>query len=111
MTKEEVDSANVNKTITTGTNESLEVNTSRADEVVVFIDDGTTDGIPASYTMTQRVYTSEDDDYRFYDEVTSQTSRSWLDSAWGEKMEFEFNNTSGADETYRITIKSYREMD
>jgi len=110
MTKEELDSAHIDTTITTGTNETLEVKTSRGSDVLVLIDDGTQDGAPAEYTMTQRIYTSEVGGYQFYDEVTGQTARSWLDSAWGEKMQFEFDNTSGADATYRIAITSYREM-
>lgn len=111
MTREKLDSDMFDGTITTSTNETLAVDTSRASDVIVLVDDGSTDGEPAEYTMTQRVYNSEINDYQFYDAVTAQTSRSWVDSAWGEKMQFEFDNTSGGDASYRIVVTSYREMD
>jgi hypothetical protein len=110
MTKEEQDSATIDTTITAGGSESLEVDTSRASSVIVLIDSGTADATPPEYKMTQRIYENEYDEHLFYDEVTAETARSWLDSAWGEKMQFEFENTSGADERYRITITSYRNM-
>lgn len=110
MTKEQLDSARFDGTITTGTNETLEVDTRRAEDILILIDDGTTDSQPATYDMTQRVYTSSFDAYQLYDEVTGETSRSWVDDAWGEKMEFEFNNQSGSDASYRIVVRSYRDV-
>ncbi len=111
MTREELDSLSFNGTIADGGSEMLELTTTRADDILILVDDGTTDNQPAQYTMTQRVYTSEADDYQFYDEVASSTSRSFADPAWGERMRVEFVNGSGSDATYRITIKVYRNMD
>lgn len=111
MTLEELDTDTFNDTITTTTNETLTVNTSRADKVIVTIDDGTTGNKAGQYTMTQRVHHDEISDYQFYDEVTGEQSRSWTDPAWGDKMEYEFNNTSGTDSNYRIVLKSYRELE
>ena len=111
MTKQEVDSTVFDDTITTGSNETMTVSTSRADDVLILIDDGTAGGAPPQYTMTQRVKFDEIDEFQFYDDVTGETSRSWVDPAWGNQMEFEFNNTSGADAAYRIVIKAYRTMD
>jgi len=105
-----LDSTSVDTTISTTSTESVEVDTSGADTIAVFIDDGTTGGVPPEYTMTERVYTSEDG-WLFYDEVIEQTGRAWVDQAWGQKMEFEFDNTSGSDGTYRITVESYEQVD
>lgn len=107
MTQQEYDSTTFEGTITAGTSEVLEVDTGPADNVVVLMDDGTQDGAPATYDMVQRVYMDELDAYQFYDEVVGDTSRSWVDDAWGSQMRFEFTNTSGADATYRIVVKSY----
>lgn len=107
MTREEYDSATFEGTITAGASETLEVDTARTDSVIVLVDDGTQDGTPATYDMVQRVYMDELDAFHFYDEVTGDTSRSWVDDAWGSQMRFEFTNSSGADATYRIVVKSY----
>jgi hypothetical protein len=108
MTRELIDVDTFNGTVTTGTNETLEVNTSRAEDVIIFVDDGTTDNQPQQYSMIERVFNSSIGDYQFYDAVSGENARSWIDSAWGEKMQFEFNNTSGSNSTYRIVISSYR---
>lgn len=110
MTKEQLDISTFDGTITTTSNEVLEVNTSRADEVIVLIDDGSEDGTPAEYTMTQRIRPNTTGFFQLYDEVTAETSRSWVDSTFGDAMQFEFDNTSGSDSTYRITIISYRDI-
>jgi hypothetical protein len=110
MTREKLDSDEFSGAIGNTNSISLTVDTARADDVIVLIDNGNTDGAPDTYTMTQRVYTSEFDDFQFYDEVTGETSRSWVGNAWEEKMEFEFTNTSGSSAQYRIVIRSFRDV-
>lgn len=111
MTREELDVASQNATITTTANETLTVNTSRGEDVVVQVDNGTTDGAPATYDLTVRAYHGEVDDVMQYDQVTGSTNFQHTFSAVGETMEFEFNNQSGADATYRIVVKSHRNLD
>lgn len=111
MTREKLDSASFDGSINNGNSKTFEVNTSRAEDLTVLLDDGTTDNTPSQYTLTQRVYSSEHSDYQFYDRVTSSTSRSFTDPAWGDKMQIEVENTSGSSDTYRITIVSYRTLD
>lgn len=111
MTREELDSETFDGTIADGDSETLELETSRAKDVIILIDNGSTDGTPETYTLTQRVYTAPIDDYQFYDSVSDETSRSWVDAAWGQRMQFEFENVSGNEATYRITIKVYRDME
>jgi len=89
---------------------SLTVDIHRADVVVVQCDNGTTGTAPAQYTMTQEVYESAFDDYMFFDRVTGETARSWVDDAHAEQMRFTFTNTSGADARYRIVIRSYKQQ-
>lgn len=110
MTREKLDSDEFSGAIPNTDSVSLVVDTSRADDVIVLVDNGNTDGTPATYTMTQRVYTSEFDDFQFYDEVTNETSRSWVGNAWEEEMEFEFTNTSGSSGQYRIVVRSFRDV-
>lgn len=111
MTQEEFDADTFNGTVTTTTNEILEVDVSRAEDVFVQVDSGTTDGAPASYDLTARSNHTEVSDYMQFEQVTGSTSQKHEFNTSGNKMQFEFNNQSGADATYRIVVKSYRTMD
>lgn len=111
MTREELDTATFNGSIANGSSESFTVDTARAEDLIILIDDGTTDNTPSQYTLTQRVRVQEQNDYQFYDQVTGSNSRSFTDPAWGSDMQVEIENTSGASANYRISIKSYRTLD
>lgn len=111
MTREQLDSSTFNGSIANGATETFEVNTSRASNVIILIDDGTTDTEPAQYDLTQRIYSPPQDAYQFYDSVTASTARAFTDPAWGSKMEVEITNTSGTSGNYRISIISYRDLD
>lgn len=108
MTREELDKKTFDSTINDTNTESFEVDTSRAEDIVILLDDGTTGNTPASYDMTVKVYSNKVNDYQFYDEVTGETSRALGEVAWGDKMKFEFTNKSGSNANYRITILVYR---
>lgn len=111
MTREQLDVDTFEGTIVNGGAETLTVDTTRAENLLILIDDGTTGNQPSQYTLTQRVLSTEFSDFFFYDQVTGSTARSFADPAWGDDMEVEIENTSGADDTYRITVKSYRKLD
>jgi len=111
MTREELDSASQDATITTTTNSTLTVNTGRGEDVIVQVDNGTTGGDPASYDLTVRAYHGEVDDVMVFEEITGSTAHKHTFEAVGENMEFEFNNQSGGDANYRIVVKSHRDMD
>jgi|APHM01.1.fsa_nt_gi hypothetical protein len=87
---------------------SLSVETARATQVMILIDDGQSGSKPSQYSLKQEIFTQEFDDYHFYDTVTEEQSRSWIDSAFGEKMRFTFTNTSGSAGDYRIVINVYQ---
>lgn len=111
MTREQRDSATFNGQIGTSTNEVLEVEVGRAEDVAVFVDSGSTDGAPASYDLTVRCYNNEVDDFQQLDTFSASTALSHELSAYGSRMEFEFDNQSGAAADYRIVVKSYRLID
>jgi hypothetical protein len=111
MTREKLDVDSFDSTITQTTNETLTVDTSRAEDVVVQVDSGTTDGAPNTYDLTVRAYHNEVDDMMQYDTVTGSTSQQHTFDTVGSKMEFEFNNQSASDVNYRIVVKSHRDMD
>lgn len=95
-------------TIANGSTETIEVETQRAERVVVLVDSGVTDSVPSEYKLTQRLFVGSFNEFQFYDEVVSETSRSWVDEALGQRMEFEFTNSSGSDAQYRITVLTYK---
>lgn len=111
MTRELKDKVTFTGNIGNASTETFTVDTSRAEDLIILVDDGTTDNQPAEYTMTQRVYSTGLGDFQFYDEVTTSTSRSFTDPAWGSQMEIQFENTSGSSSNYRITIEAYRTLD
>ena len=105
------DSDSYDDTIVAGGSTTLSVRTVDADSVVLLIDDGTKDGFPSSYDLTQRVLSVEHNEYQFYDEVTEETARSWEDPAVPTDMEYEITNVSGGDATFRISVISYQSGD
>lgn len=111
MTREQLDTEVFDDSIDPGSSETFEVDTARAENIIILIDNGTTGVEPAEYTLTQRVRVQEHSDYQFYDQVTASTSRSYTDPAWGSHMEVEIENTTASSANYRITIKSYRKLD
>lgn len=97
-----------NDTLNADESQSLSVETGRATQVMILIDDGETGSKPSQYTLEQEIFTQEFDDYHFYAEESQEQSRSWIDSAFGEKMRFTFTNTSGSPGEYRIVINVYQ---
>lgn len=85
---------------------TLTVNTDEADYVVLTIDDGTTDNTPPQYDMIQRVESRGFGRFQFYDEVTGQTSRSWIDAAAGSQFQAEITNQSGGSANFDASLEA-----
>lgn len=85
---------------------TLTVESAYATDVVLLVDDGTTDGTPASYDLTQRIRSDEFDRYQFYDELTNTTARSVVDTAAGQEWQVEITNVSGAPADYAVTLEA-----
>lgn len=103
-----IDTDTFSGTITAGSSETLSVATANADRVVLIVDDGSQDGTPAQYDLTQRVKYRHPDlnRFQFYDEETGITYRSVVDPAAGQEWQVEITNSSGADATYAIALGS-----
>lgn len=87
---------------------TLEVGTSAAARVYLFVDDGTTGSQPAQYDLTVRGYSPPDhlDRYQFYFDEVGRTDRSWDWPAAGSKCEVELTNTSGGTATFEATLEA-----
>lgn len=71
---------------------------------IVQIDDGTTDGTPATYDIVARVYNPDESDYQFYDAETGIQERSLVDPLFEDKQEYELTNQSGGQATFRMRV-------
>ena len=111
MTREELDSTTFDEEITSGGSTELEVDTSRAQDIVVYVDDGTTGGSPASYSMTIDANHTEFDDYHRQEQVTSGTDLYHRYDANGNTMKVTITDESASAATRRILVKTYRDMD
>lgn len=111
MTREEVDSDTVDTEITSGGSATLEVKTSRARDVVVYVDDGTTGGTPASYSLTVDAEHDEYNDYHRQESITSGTNNYHEFPANGRNMQVTITDTSSTAATRRVLVKSYRDLD
>jgi len=100
------DSDSFNGGLTDGESVTLTVTTRdpATTEVLLFIDDGTTGNEPSQYDLEQHVdVPGGSDNFRFYDEVTGETARSWSDPVVGEQFRNIITNASGGTATYRAT--------
>lgn len=111
MTLTPYDTETFEGTITNGADEVLEVTTASADYVQVMIDDTTTGGTPPQYDVVQDYYEPAVSDYMRYSSQTGQTAIVIRDDARGARLRFTFTNSSGADDDYRIVVKSFKEME
>lgn len=111
MTREELDSATFNAQIGASGSETLEVQTGRAEDVVLFIDDGTTGGAPATYSLSVDTYHDEYDDYQRQTDVSGGSAFYHEFTANGSKMQVTITDTSSVAATRRVTLKSYRQME
>jgi hypothetical protein len=96
--------------IANGATEEIEVKTATADYVTVILDDGTTGNSPSEYTVEQQYYIPSFDDYMQFSEQTTQTASSLNTSARGARLKYRFTNTSGASDTYRIVVQTFKEI-
>jgi len=101
------DSDSFNGDLSDGGSVTLTVDTRdpATSEVLTFIDDGTAGNTPAQYDLEQHVdVPGGTDNFRFYDEVTSETARSWQDPAVGEQFRAIITNQSGSLARFRVTV-------
>lgn len=111
MTREEVDSESFDGSIDAGTSETLEVDTGRASEVVLYVDGGTTGTAPASYSLSVDAYHDEVTDYLRQQDVGATTALFDEFSANGSSVRITLTDESATANTRRIVVKSYRDMD
>lgn len=87
----------------------LEFETSNSDTVQIHIDDGSTGGTPAQYTMTVHCYKPQHNDWMFDQQATSQTANTQTIDASNQRMRIDIENTSTNNgQTYRITAEAIR---
>ncbi len=110
ITRGSEDTATFNGTITSGSTETLTVNTSLSDTVVLLIDDGTTGNKPQEYKLTQNIFKSKVSDFMFYDEVEKTQVRSWIDPAPGSQFQVIVENIKNSSANYRIVLESFIEL-
>jgi len=86
---------------------TLSIDTSEADNLVLLVDDGTTDSSPAQYSLTERIVVDYFSEPMYLREFTGETARSWQMDATKQSHEFTFENTSGGPAHYRVFTYSY----
>lgn len=99
-----------NGTIAAGTTETLEIKTAAAEYVQILIDNGTTGGSPSQYDLLQEYYIPDFDDYMQYSNQTAQSAVAIRSEARGARIRHTFTNSSGADDTYRIVIQTFKDI-
>jgi hypothetical protein len=93
-----------------GESTTLTVRAGHADYVVLTVDDGTQDGVPAAYDLTQRKKSGGDvDRYQYYDDLAACQRRSVVDPAVGTAFQVEIENVSGGTATYSAELTSRSE--
>lgn len=111
MTREEIDSDTFNASINASGSTTLEVQAGRAKDLVVYVDDGTTGGAPASYSLTVDAYHDEYDDYHRQDSAPAGTNNYHEFAANGSTMQVTLTDESAGAATRRVLVKTYRDMD
>lgn len=111
MTREELDSEQFNAETASGGSETLEVQSGRASDIVVYVDDGSTGGSPASYSLTVDSYHDEFSDYHRQNSTTAGTDPYHSFDANGQTMQVTLTDESASAATRRILVKSYRDLD
>lgn len=109
MTREELDRNTFNATITNTSTETLTVDTSRADDLLVFVDDGTTGSAAGSYDIVIDVDVAGVTHQ--YKSTTGSAALLHEETAYGNSTNVDITNSSGSDGNYRITVVSYRNVD
>lgn len=90
------------------TDGAFTIDTTQCDELLIYIDNGSTGGTPATYDMQVDVYKYGNvDDWMFDNIFTGETARSWSIPASGPEMRIDITNANGTNgETYRIFVES-----
>lgn len=103
-----IDGTNGTVTLAAGASQSFTVDTTgRNGDVVIFVDNGSAGGTPATYDLTVDVAHADGTTQRFGSD-TSTTAFTLTDPAVPEEMEYTLTNSSGASADYRVKVVSYR---
>lgn len=87
-----------------GNSFTLSVETQNADRIVLLVDNGTTDSAPATYDLTERIYSGAVADYLFNDKLTDETARSWKMPPTQQEHQYEVVNASAGTANYRAVL-------
>jgi hypothetical protein len=93
--------------IGSGETVSIRIDSQRAERLVVLVDSGTTDSVPAQYTLRQRAFTGAQDRLQLYNQVSSTQGVAYTDVPYGQETEIEIENTSGASAEYDVSVLAY----
>lgn len=96
------------ETLDAGQSMTLTVGSTRADEIIMLVDDGTTDGPPAQYDLVQRGRVGPADRMQRIRAVAGSTATSRVDQAIGTEFQIELSNASAGAQTFEVTLESRR---
>jgi len=106
----QLDSDSDEQELLAGETLELEVNTDfgHADRVVLIVDGGDVGQVPATYDLEQQIYVNDQkiDGYMVYDKETGIQANSVVDPAISRKFKATITNSSGAQATYRATLRA-----
>lgn len=109
MSRTIIDQHRAEASLDHGQSTTIDLDAVFAAKAFILVDDGTTDGKPAEYTVKLRVYDETFDDYMLVVEQDATRSRSWTDIDIVEsKIQLELtNNSEKAGQTYRIRAATH----
>lgn len=105
------DTASFSGTITNTASEQLVVETATAEYIELLVDD-TTGSAPTSYDLEVEYYSTAVDAYMTADSQTGLTAQNpdTESAPRGQRVRVTITNSSGADEDYRVSLESFKEI-
>ena len=92
------------QTLADGESMTITIGSGIDGRAVVQIDDGTTDGQPATYDLIARRYNPALADWMYFDELSGAQYRAVEDPLSEDRQQYELTNRSGANATYRMRV-------
>lgn len=87
---------------------AMTVDSVRADQIIMLVDNGTTDGPPDQYDLVQRGRVGPAGRFQRYQAITGSTASSRIDQAVGTDFQAELTNSGANTVTYHVTLESRR---
>lgn len=104
------DYGSASETLADGEVATVEIDTTRADSAMLYVDAGTEGSTPARYTLRIAAFSPGGGSglgrYQRYLDETGRTDRSWQLAATGATMRFEIENTSGGSAQFDVTAEA-----